>query len=312
MAASFDCPPEAHGVDMMKAVQAVLDDNPLVAYFDRTQIQTVESKSGTKVILTVVHPKPRAQEMAAGLGAKADEIALQIKSASRNDCTMLVNLYKYLQKNVRYDENEREAVLKGKCNSPSAHNAYGALLNGVAVCDGFSSAFALLAQKLGFECMLVAGRSADPSAGSVSHAWNIVKARGRFYHMDVTYDARYYDELGMHSYEYFALKDEEISSDHGWDKSRAPACSHNDISYYSLNGTYIESTDRLCEIVKKHGGKLDMVFRIKLSPSVSFPGDTGKYLADMITSEWVKTSGNVKINYGWNEKTRCFFAKAEN
>jgi len=113
-----------------------------------------------------------------------------------------------LQENVRYDKQELIASSSGRSKNPNSHNAYGALLNGLAVCDGFSSAFNLLAQKLGFECMLATGRSNHRSAGSVEHAWNIVKVKNKCYHMDVTWDTNQYNEFKEHSYDYFALDDE--------------------------------------------------------------------------------------------------------
>jgi len=100
---------------------------------------------------------------------------------------------------------------KGISVNPASHNAYGAIINKLAVCDGFSSAFVLLAQKLGFECMLAAGRSAYETA-LVEHAWNVVRVQNRFYHVDITWDTRKYNEFGEFSYVYFAVTDEENSA----------------------------------------------------------------------------------------------------
>jgi len=299
-------------VDIMKIVQTVLGDNPSVVYFNKTQLQIEESAIGRKIILSGVPSKAQIQNMSSELITEADRVASFIKSSQkvRNDShSLLIKLYEYLQSNVKYDMTERKANAKGLSPNPHSHNAYGALINRVAVCDGFSSAFTLLSQKLGFECMLAIGYSAYESASSVNHAWNIVKIQGRCYHMDITWDARKYEEFQALSYVYFAVNDDEIKADHDWDKSTTPVCSFDDFSYYNRNGIFARNAQELSKMIKAAGKRDDKLIRVKVSQDVGLGEKSGEKLAQMYINEVAKPGTGIQVCYGWNEKARCFFAK---
>ncbi|HHT77747.1 MAG TPA: hypothetical protein GXZ67_07690, partial [Clostridiaceae bacterium] len=186
MATSFDSSQIGRGVDLMKVVQVLLGDNPSIVYFNKTQIRTVGSMFGKQIQLTGVPLKVQITKLNADLEAKAKTIVAPIASIKSNEYSQLIKLYEYMQNNIKYDRQELLDSSKGRSKNPNSHNAYGALINGLAVCDGFSSAFSLLAQMLGFECTLAIGHSTHSSAGSVEHAWNIVKVGNKCYHMDVT------------------------------------------------------------------------------------------------------------------------------
>ena len=309
MSESIDCSQLNRNVDVMKIIQTVLGDNPSIIYFNKTKIEVEVSALGKWIILTVVHSKAQTEKMMKALDTKATKIITTVKASSKDEYSLLINLYSAFQRNVRYDKEEVQANSKGICNSPSSHNAYGALINRVAVCDGFSSAFAFLTKKLGFDCMLVVGRSAYSSTGFTNHAWNIIKVQSKFYHMDITWDTRRYNEFGEYSHVYFAMKDEEIAYDHTWDKNTAPSCSYNDLSYYIRNSLYANTTDQLNEIIKAYAKKQTNVFQVKLSRNISLPKNAGEYLTQRIVNESAIFEGHIKFIYGWNENTRCFYAK---
>ncbi|MCL2293393.1 MAG: hypothetical protein FWC36_00775 [Spirochaetes bacterium] len=308
MAPSIDCSKIHPSVDLIKVLHAVLGDNPAVIYFDKTKFETELSFFGKRIILVGVHPKSQAEKMNLALEETANKIASSVKTRSSDEYSLLINLYESFQKNIKYDDKELQANSRGLSNNPVSHNAYGALINRLAVCDGFSSAFALAAKKLGFECMLVIGRSTYTTSFA-EHAWNIIKVRNKYYHLDVTWDARRYNEFAELSYAYFALTDEEISSDHTWNKAATPVCSYNDFSYYSKNGLYANNTEQLNKIIKAIAGKQANVFKIKLSRCIKLPNNAGDYLAQMVLNEVAKPGGRKRASYGWNEHTRCFFAK---
>jgi len=325
MASSFDCSQINKSVNLMKVVQVVLGDNPAIIYFDKTKIRTEESSieerivistgrskqqvrttktsSGRRIILTGIHPKSQAEKMLVSLERKANQIISSINKTSDDDYTLLVKLYNYLQENVKY------SLVKNKA-FPS-HNAYGAMINGKAVCDGFSSAFSLLAEKLGFECMLATGNSAYSASSFSNHAWNIIKIKNKFYHMDVTWDARKYEDCGVHSYAYFAVSDLDMAADHKWDIKTAPACNGSDFSYYKKNGLFINDFQQLHNSIVFHLKNKINIFQYRFSANYDRPvNKKGKDIADIILIEALKYGDRrVNISYSWNEKTRCFFAR---
>lgn len=88
-------------------------------------------------------------------------------------------LYEQIISRVSYDFEEITTI----STHPYAHSAYGALVEGKAVCDGYAKAFQLLCSYAGIESTIVFGESR-----SQSHAWNLVWFDGVPYYNDATWD----------------------------------------------------------------------------------------------------------------------------
>ena len=91
----------------------------------------------------------------------------------------------------------------------NAHTAYGALVCGRAVCEGYSEAYALLCREADLWC---AYRWGYPG-GDERHQWNMVKLESGIYNVDVTWC----DKVECYRpgwYDYFMLSDEEFEN-HG-------------------------------------------------------------------------------------------------
>ncbi len=63
-----------------------------------------------------------------------------------------------------------------------SHTAYGSLITGTAVCDGYAMGLAYLLQGLHIDALVISG---DAGGG---HAWNIVKQGSDWYEVDATWD----------------------------------------------------------------------------------------------------------------------------
>ncbi|MCR5462502.1 MAG: InlB B-repeat-containing protein [bacterium] len=89
-------------------------------------------------------------------------------------------IYDYIGSYVTYDD----ALLAITTNQSDyqSFTAYSALVNGIAVCDGISSAFKLLCTIEGIECIEVIG-----CAKNTGHAWNKVKIGNAWYGIDATW-----------------------------------------------------------------------------------------------------------------------------
>ncbi len=68
-----------------------------------------------------------------------------------------------------------------------AHTAYGSLVLGKAVCDGYSAGFEMIMNKLNVNAMVITGDAVTP-VSSGGHAWNIVQLDGNWYEVDTTWD----------------------------------------------------------------------------------------------------------------------------
>ncbi len=120
------------------------------------------------------------------------------------------------------DEYERELLLHDalaksivyKDGGKHAHNAYGALVMGEAVCEGYARAFQYLLYQSGIQCLMAEGTSIKPSTGlSEGHAWNVVRIDGQYYHVDLTWDDTDNADTPV-MYPYFNLTTAQINENH--------------------------------------------------------------------------------------------------
>ena len=72
-------------------------------------------------------------------------------------------------------------------SATNAHSAYGAIVDGQAVCEGYARAFQLLLNRVGMSSHVVTG-DAISSTTSEAHAWNLVKIGSDYCYTDVTWD----------------------------------------------------------------------------------------------------------------------------
>ena len=84
-----------------------------------------------------------------------------------------------------------------------AHNGYGALVNGIAVCDGYSSAYRYLLEQVGIKAEFCL-------SWDLNHIWNIVYIDGEAYHVDVTWDDPVSDTEGYVSHKNFMVSSDML------------------------------------------------------------------------------------------------------
>jgi len=72
----------------------------------------------------------------------------------------------------------------------SAHNIVGVLdiSTGGPVCESYAEAFQYIMNRLGIETLTVSGKGTDDYGNVQDHAWNMVKAGGKWYYADITWD----------------------------------------------------------------------------------------------------------------------------
>lgn len=87
-------------------------------------------------------------------------------------------IHDYIALHTRYDY----ASVENKTNdNPNMYNAYGALVNGSAVCQGYALAYMDLLREMGVDSYFV-------SSNNINHGWNIVNTENGWYYSDVTWD----------------------------------------------------------------------------------------------------------------------------
>lgn len=90
-----------------------------------------------------------------------------------------------------------------KDDSSVSHLAYGALVDGRAVCDGYTGAYNLLLKLEGIDCRALANNE---------HIWTVATLDGTEYHIDVTWG----DQSGYTDMQYFGMSAEASYRAHPW------------------------------------------------------------------------------------------------
>jgi len=85
-------------------------------------------------------------------------------------------------------------------------NAYGALVEGKALCDGLADAYALLCGAAGLKCGIVLGTTSE------LHAWNIVQIDGKYTYLDITRANEDHDKLNQIHHYTFGLGDARMKA----------------------------------------------------------------------------------------------------
>ncbi len=125
-----------------------------------------------------------------------------------------MQIVQYLAANVSYPyERYRTGT-----DTREDHCAYGALVRGEAVCEGYAEAFCWLADCCGLESRFLYGVYEKEM-----HDWNLVRLDGQWYHLDLTSDDTVERDGKKNGYGWGRLRnryinrtDEEMLQDHQW------------------------------------------------------------------------------------------------
>ncbi len=154
--------------------------------------------------------KQQDAQMKAADTAAAKAVKKLIK-ANMTDKQKAKAIHNYIVKNCIYSI------------TPDSFTAYGALVGGTAVCQGYAAAFNLMATKCGLRSITVCG-----TARGVSHAWTYAKIGSKYRYIDCTWDDT--DGIGTGIvYTYFNVSAEKMREGHVWNEADYPA---SDIKYY--------------------------------------------------------------------------------
>ncbi len=152
--------------------------------------------------------------------------ALTWTDPAMTDLEKALAVHDYLVLNCEYDY-ER---LNSDTVPDISHSAYGALIENIAVCDGYAKAYASILEKLGISSKIAA-------SDSMNHAWNLVSVDGNWYHVDATWDDPTRDSIGRAGHNYFMLSDTAISDEkhkhYGWVKEYTADSSVYDNAFWS-------------------------------------------------------------------------------
>lgn len=178
----------------------------LLACFKNVKVggtkETLGNVCRMNFVFTPVYNTNAEQEEA--VTARTHEVLDELNVYNKSDYQKVRAIYDYICSHVEYDDehkNDEDYRLQ--------FSAYGALIDGKAVCQGYSVLFYRMALELGVDNRLIPGKTS-----SETHGWNIVELNDLYYNLDTTWDA------GKETYKYF-LKCEANFPNHTRDEDYA-------------------------------------------------------------------------------------------
>lgn len=194
------CLRELKEKEMYQALIAYKNDHPEVFWLKNT-FTYYDYLGATHIVYDFSVTEKELIEKKQKFNSAVDEIIAKAPLySSEYEKELFVN--DYLVENCIYDEkaaNDHQVI-------GHENDAYGAVVEGKAVCEGYARAFQLLCNKMGLDCVSVAGITDE-----VGHEWNCVKLDGEWYQVDVTWND---SDTPACVNDYLNLTDEQMYSDH--------------------------------------------------------------------------------------------------
>ena len=170
------------------------------------------------------------------LSKKVVEIADKFRHLSDVDKVMAV--HDYLIDHIEYS------------NPHIRSFAYGALIEGKAVCQGYAQSLAMILNNLNVECHTIVAMT--KGSNPVLHEWVRVKLDGEWYYIDLTWDDTPWAE--DKNYKYFLINTDMISRDHetGYSLAGGPEVDGSKYLYYAYkkHGIFAETKDDIDKIIR--------------------------------------------------------------
>lgn len=153
----------------------------------------------------------------------AKRVLGQVLDNGMSDLEKETAIYSWVVNNVDYDWTHQDVMRETPRES---FTPYGGLVNHAAVCLGYAATFQLLCDLAGVECITVVGAA---FFSQEDHGWNMVQLDGKWYCVDVTWDANHREQgavwgtSGPDRWRYFNITSDEMAeTDHQWDYANTP------------------------------------------------------------------------------------------
>lgn len=137
------------------------------------------------------------------------------------------------------------------------HTAAGALLEGLATCEGYAKALTLLYRMSGVPCGVVTGNATDSAGETERHSWNIASLDG-YALIDATWNDQ--NALDLNTHWYYGLSTAQMGVDHFPDAGqRIPLCS-DQANWHRIRGYVITTRNQADAALRRlvNGGMLNL------------------------------------------------------
>ncbi|MCM1186125.1 MAG: Ig-like domain-containing protein [Lachnoclostridium sp.] len=247
----------------------VINENPSLFYVDNSCSFWSNPSSGivTKIDFSY---KAVTDAQKQEFERKVNE-AVALVTDEMSDVEKALVLHDYLAQHCAYAYAEYLAKTLDSC--PNVYDAYGALVNGKAVCQGYALAYVELLKRVGIQSYICS------SSEVMNHAWNVVLIDGAWYHVDVTWDDPTWNREGRACHEYFLLSDTEMANrkHSDWvDNVECNSSKYDDASYWwrKVDSQIVQVGHDDYIYVKDVNGKFQLVRRTNGAETVIYNNDS--------------------------------------
>ena len=247
--------------DSQTLYTAFFYDNPQFFYINNTyglEGYEADGRSHYNKLVFTYTMNADARKTAKAKLDKAVETILQGAPQTTDQYEIELYLHNKLAAGCTYDT---AAANAGYSTAPNAYTAYGALVDGLAVCEGYSRAMQLLLNKTGITNTLVIGESLSDNE---KHMWNLVSINGSYYHLDATWN----DSNDLLRHNYFNVTTAQLALSHRIADGQAGIvnCTATKDSYFHRNGLVIDTYSRqtiaqkIAEHIKNGETQVELLF----------------------------------------------------
>lgn len=217
--------------------------NPYVNYIGGSYTISLNKKGYvTGVNVQYSHTAEQAYSERQELDRKIDEILMGIND-NMSQYEKVKYLHDYIVTNCEYDD-----------DSEQPYSAYGCLVQGRCVCEGYAKAMLVLCERAGINAIPVIGQAGETGEGQ-GHIWNKIMIDEKWYDFDVTWDDPVGDMGSSYvRYDYFGMNDEQFDRTHLADKNKYmyyPEAISSDADYFVVNDLMCDDGRKADETMKR-------------------------------------------------------------
>lgn len=177
------------------------------------------------------------------LNERCDNILRDLNINEKKNMAKATAIYNYLSTHIVYSQ------------SDNAYDAWGAIVDGKAVCNGTAFAYQLLAQKCGLNVCVVTG-----TLSGGAHAWNMIQIDGAAYHLDVTSNMHSETEYNT-SYDFIFLTDDDMKvMNYSWEEKHYPICNSTKHNYFFVMKSYAKTVHDVLDIMYRQMSTKHLIY----------------------------------------------------
>lgn len=228
---------------VLKVAECVQADHPEIFWFQYGVHVTydLETSIATGVSLRYRMSKEDAEIRMAEIKEAQKQFTDNIQECM-SDYEVALRIFENIINHVDYDSVglEQQKMENNPSEKPDdLRNIYGVFVNKKAVCAGYAKATQYLLNMYGIECAYIS---------SDTHAWNLIKLEGEYYHLDTTWgdgsntkleknisDEVIYDCFCITTKELQQLEEHEVKT-----QFPVPECTATTCNYHYRNGLVVE------------------------------------------------------------------------